>query len=204
VVAVEHLRLHPGEQRDVAVHVTPARLHHAHVGVDEVPHDVAQEARLRDEVGVEDGQHLALGHLEPGVERARLVAHAIDAVDVDGVDALRLQLLHLGARDGLRLVGRVVEDLDLELVERVVRLGDGLDESRGDGRLVEERQLDGRRRELVVGQRDRVASGLPDLRAVLPAQDHQVEAVEAVCAESQENCEIGDAEEQVEHRVRHE
>ncbi len=81
----------------------------------EVRHDRAQEVGLREEVGVEDGDELALGDLQPVVERARLVAGAIDAVDVDDVEtALRAARSTFATNERPRLVGRVVEHLDLE------------------------------------------------------------------------------------------
>ena len=43
-------------------------------GVGEMRHQAGQEVRGRDEVGVEDRDELAARDLQPGLERARLVA----------------------------------------------------------------------------------------------------------------------------------
>src|SRR4029079_18141333 len=88
-MAVEQDRLDLGEQRVVLVDVPPARLHHRDFAVAEVRHQPGEEIAGRDEVGVEDGNELATRHLQAGLERARLVADAIEAVVVLDVDALR-------------------------------------------------------------------------------------------------------------------
>ncbi len=198
MVTVEHQGLHPGQRRDVAVDVAPARLHHPHLGVDEVADDRAEEARRRDEVGVEDRDQRALGDVEAVVERARLVAGAVDAVNVDRVDAARAQPVHVGTHEGARLVGGVIEHLDLQQVARVVHRGDRIEEPRRHRRLVEERELDGHHRKSVVADRRRV-HGRADRRPVPGAQEDEVEAVEPVRAQAEEDGEVEDREDSVEH-----
>ena len=64
---------------------------------------------------------------------------------------------HRQLGDLLRLVGRVVQDLDLEQVPRIVHLADGVDQPVRDVHLVEDRQLDGDARQVVgVGRRQRL------------------------------------------------
>ena len=60
-VAVEQDGFNFGEERVVAVDVRPARLHHADLRIGEVVDHLHQEIFGRDEVGVEDGDELALG-----------------------------------------------------------------------------------------------------------------------------------------------
>ena len=57
-------------------------------------------------------------------------------------DAPRGVPAHGQLGDFLRLVGRVVQDLNLEQVLRVVHLADGIDQPVRDVHLVEDRQLD--------------------------------------------------------------
>src|SRR6185503_9823817 len=116
----EEDRLEPREERILLVDVAPARLDAADLPVDEVVDRLLEEVGLRDEVRVEQRHELALGGLEAVVERARLVAAAVAAVDVLDVDALGAPFLDLLPRDLDGLVGRVVQDLDLELLARVV------------------------------------------------------------------------------------
>ena len=98
-VAVEEDRLHLGEQRVVAVDVAPAHLHHADPGVGEVAEGLLQDVGRGDEVGVEDRDELALGDLEPGVQRAGLEALAVLAVEVVDVEALLAVALDRGRGD---------------------------------------------------------------------------------------------------------
>jgi len=142
-VPVEHDRLHLGEQRVAAVDVAPAGLHHPHLRLVEVAERLLQHVRRRHEVRVEDQHELAGRAAQPGVEGARLVAGAVVAVQVVDVEALRAVVLHRAAGDGARLVGRVVEDLDLQ---QLLRVADGRhrgEQAVDDVHLVEDRQLDG-------------------------------------------------------------
>ena len=203
VVAVEHQGLDPGELRVVAVQVTPACLDHPDLRVAEVADDRANEVGLGDEVGVEDRDELTLGDGEAGVERARLVADAIDAVmQVDAASMPRARSrVDLGSREALGVVGRVVEDLDLELVRRVIDARAGLDEARGDSRLVEERELDRDARELALDERRGLLRGAERLPVAI-AEQHQVQPMQAIRAETEENSEVEDTEDGVEHPVR--
>ena len=117
-VPVEHDRLHFGEQRVVAVDVAPARLDHPDLRVGEVAEGLLEDVGRGHEVGVEDEDELAGGGAQAGVEGARLVAGAVGAVQVVDVEAELAVVLDGAARDRGRLVGRVVEDLDLEPVLR--------------------------------------------------------------------------------------
>ena len=130
-VAVEQDGLDLGEEAVVAVEVGPARLHHADGGFGEVMDDLHDPVAWGDEVGVEDGDELALGVLEAGIERACFIAVAVLAVEID--DGLRGHAVEAGgvAFDDLPgnlggLVGRVVEDLDLEAVRAGSRCGSRL------------------------------------------------------------------------------
>ncbi len=152
-------------------------------------HDLAQEAWLRNEVGVEDRDQVALGPRQAVVERARLVAVAVGAPDVDRVDATSAELLDLGRRDLPRFVARVVEHLDLQAIQRVVRAASSIQQPGDDGRLVVQRELDGDVRQLVIGHDDAVLGRLEPL-AMPRAQPDQVRAVDSVTAENQENGEI--------------
>ena len=147
-VRVEQDRLDLGQQRIVRVDVAPARLHHRDLGIDEERDGALQEIGGRDEVGVEDGDVLALGHLHPGLERAGLVAGPIGAVQVGDVDAPGGV-----APDGLLgyracFVRGVVEHLDLQELARVIHLAHGVDQPVRDVHLVVDGQLhrDGRQR----------------------------------------------------------
>ena len=143
---------------------------------------------LRHEVGVEDQDELALGGAQAVLERAGLEAGAIDAVDVLDVQVgvARAQVGDLAPADLLRLVGRVVEHLDLEAIVRVADLGDGVEQPLDDVHLVEQRQLHGHGRQIGEGP-DRARS----LVAVAIVEKDQRRAMEAVEREHQQDDEIG-------------
>src|SRR5262249_49071854 len=120
MMAVEHQGLNAGEQAFVAIQVGPAGLHHADLRIAEISCNGFQKIRTRDEVGVEDRDELALRALEAVLRRAGLVADAVRTADVDRVEPTLAQLRDLAARQCLRLVRRIVEHLELELVRGVV------------------------------------------------------------------------------------
>src|SRR5205085_1266186 len=128
-MAVEDDPLELREEREVAVEVRPARLDEADLRVREVVHGLPEHVRERGEVGVEDRDELALRGLEAVREGARLEALAALAADELDVGAARAPLGDLAARDLERLVDRVVEDLHLEAVARVVEGADGVDQA---------------------------------------------------------------------------
>ena len=144
-----------------------------------------RKSRRRDEVGVEDRDVLALGDLQPRFERARLVAGAIRAVDIRDVDPLRGIAAHGALGDARRFIRRVVEDLDLEQLARVVDPADGVDETVRHVHLVVDRKLDRDGRQLLErAERNR----LPIL--VLHVQVDQVVPVPPVNGENDEDEEI--------------
>ena len=185
-VGVEQDRLHLGQQRVILVQVRPARLHHRHLRVAEVRHGPLQEVGRGDEVGVEDRDVAAAGHLEGGVERAGLVAATVVAVDVLDIETLGAITLRRQPGDVLRLVGRVVEDLDFELLFRVVHPADGLDQPVHHVHFVEERQLH-RHRGPGLGI-DRRRDFVP---LVLHVKIHKVVAMPAVHGQDTQDEEVG-------------
>jgi hypothetical protein len=199
VVAVEHEGLDAREERHLAVQVTPAGLHHADLRVgDEVRDEGAEEVGLGDEVGVEDRDELALRDREARVERAGLVARAIDTVDVADVEPTFGELADVVDDEHAGLVGRVVEDLDLEQLTRVIERGDGVEEARGDGGLVVERELHRHRGEALGGRalRQRRDPGLhgAELLREAKARDDEVRPVEAVHRQEAQDGEVGDTQ----------
>ena len=185
-VRVEQHRLDARQQRVVLVDVAPARLHDRDLRVGEVVHGAQQEIGLRQEVGVEDRDELALGDVHARLERAGLVARAIAAVQIGDVDPVRRGATNCQLSDGPRLVGRVVQHLDFELVPRVVHLADRLDQPVHDVHLVVDGQLNGDGRQLVeLAQRNR------HLVPVLHVGVHQVVAVPPIASQNDQDEEVG-------------
>ncbi len=93
----------------------------------------------RHEVGVEDRDELARGLVQAGFQRSRLVARAIDAMEILDVEPARGMPAHRELGNFRRLVGRVVEDLNFHQLARIVDLADRVDQAVGDVHLVEDR-----------------------------------------------------------------
>jgi hypothetical protein len=96
--------------------VLPADLDHTDLGVGEAAGDPAQKIRLGHEVGVEDEDQLAGRGGQPGLERAGLEAGAVTPVVVLDVAAELDEPRAFGAAKVGGVVGRIVQDLDLQPV----------------------------------------------------------------------------------------
>ena len=147
-VRVEQDRLDLGEQRVVGVDVAPARLHHGDLRIHEVVDGLVQEVGRRQEVGVENRDELALGDRHPCLERTRLEAGAIGAVEIRDVEPLRGGAADGQLRNRSRLVGRVVQHLHFEAIAWVVHQRDGIYQPVHHVHLVVDRQLHGHDRQL--------------------------------------------------------
>jgi hypothetical protein len=190
-VRVEEDRLHPGQERVLAVHVLPPALHEAERGVAGEERDgLPEEARRRHEVGVEDGDELAPRDGQPRGERPGLVPGArvaMEVVDVEPAAVGRSIAGDGGGDEGRRLVDRIVEHLDLETTARPVEAGDGREQALDHVHLVEDGELHGHH-----GQRRR---RIPRVRACPRAHDAvlvPVVAPEQVAAPQPEEGEDGE------------
>ena len=145
---VEQDGLDLGQHAVVAVEVRPAGLHHADFGLGEVVDDLHDPVGRRHKVRIEDGDELALGYFQAGIERPGLEAMTVRAMNVNDGMAEGGVAVDDGGGDCRGLIGGVVEDLDFELVRRVLHGADGLNEAVNDELLVEDRQLDRDARQL--------------------------------------------------------
>ena len=185
-MAVEQDRLDLRQQRVVLIDVAPARLDHADLGVGEVRHQTHQEIAGREEIGVENRDELAAGDLEAGLERAGLEPGPVATVDVLDVNSLRSQPVDRQFGDAARHVRRVVQDLDLQTIARVLDGAHRLDQTIRDVHLVVERQLDRDNRErLERRERLRLAVTVPHV------QVHEVVAMPSVNRENDQGEKVG-------------
>jgi len=154
-VSVEENRLNLGQQGIVLVDVAPARLHHADVRLAEMGHEPRQEITRRDEVGVEDADELPTRALEAASSAPALYPRRSVRCRylMSTPSAAKAKTPHRELRNTPRLVGRVVQHLDLQTLARVLDPADGLDQSVGDVHFVEERQLDRDERCWIIGGR---------------------------------------------------
>ena len=100
-----------------------------------------QKIGLRNEVGIENTNEITLSGRKPGLQSAGFEPSAIDAVDQLHVEPPALQILHAGGGQFPRVVGGIVEDLDLQQVARIIDLADRLEQALDNVDLVEDRQL---------------------------------------------------------------
>ena len=146
---------------------------------------VLQEMLVGDEVGVKDGDELALGHFHPFLQRAGLVALAVLAVQVGDVHALGLVLLDAARGDGHGLVGGIVQDLYFQELPGIIHFHYRVDQALGHVHLVVHRQLDGHPRQFL-----ELALGLGRGLLVLIVQiDHKI-AVRAENGQDRKHHEI--------------
>ena len=137
-MAVEQHGLHLGEEVEVAVEVSPAGLHHADFFVGEVMHCLFEEVLGDDEVGIEDGDQFARGRGDAGLESTSFVALTIVAMAILHIEATLYVTGDEGRSVSGGLVGRVVENLDLEKAVRVTDFAGALEQAFHHIKLIEE------------------------------------------------------------------
>ena len=128
---------------------------------------------MREKIRVENRDELTLGNLQSGVQCAGLVAGAIDAMDVDDVEARLGQVRHEVTHEGAGLVGRIVQNLYFELLARVFDARDVVEEAAGNGGLIIEGELNRHVRDVGLGSVE--LPGVRPHRAELLAQPNHRE-----------------------------
>src|SRR6478672_11374147 len=123
-MAVEEHRLHPGKQRITAIEMSPSRLDHPDFRIGEKMDRPFKQVGLRNEVRVENANELALGRGQPSLEGAGLEPGAIGSLDQLDIETAPQKLGDAGSRQLLRVVRRIVQDLDLQFVLRIIDLRD--------------------------------------------------------------------------------
>jgi len=183
--------------------VGPAGLDHADAGVGELVDDAADPVGPGDEVGVEDGDEIALGDFEAFLEGSGLEAVAVGAMDVvDGLGRKSFGASGIALHDGLGddggFVGGVVEELDLEAVARVVEAAAGVDEAVDNELLVIDGELDGDEGELIVGEARGRFFGVGGFALVAVVEPDELIAMDAVEGKDHHDDEVGNEEADVE------
>ncbi len=123
-VAVEEHRLHAGEKRVAAIEVAPAGLDHADFRIGEKVDGRLEQLRLWDKVGVEDANEFPPRRGQPGLERSRLVADAMGALNQLDIKPAGGEAVNRRAGQIAGLVGRIVEHLDLQEFPRIIEFAD--------------------------------------------------------------------------------
>src|SRR6266852_19421 len=194
-MAVEQNGFDLGQHRIIAVDVRPPRLHHSDLGIGEVMDAFQQKVGWRNKIGVKDGNEFALRRFQSFGKGAGLVALTIVAVQVGHRMSKRGVAIHQNACHLDGLVGRVVQQLDVELFSRIVEPAHGVEEPVHHILLVKDRQLYGDARQIIELEMSRWFRRLVLLVLVIKI-DHPV-AVRAIRSQDDQDDEIGDQQRQI-------
>ncbi len=142
-VSIQHERLRPCEPAVALVEVVPCRLHHADVRIGEGRKKASQKIGRRDEIGIQDEKEVSPGSPDPVGQGPGLEATPRAAVEVLDASAPTPPSGNASRGDGARLVRRIVEQLDLEAIARIVEAARRIDQPLDDVSLVVNGQLHG-------------------------------------------------------------
>ena len=142
-VGVQQERLGPRQPALALVQVAPGGLHHADRPVRKRGQEAPHELRLRDEVGVQHQEELAVSPAEAVGESAGLEARTGVPADVVDANASAAPVGRTGRRDLRRCIGGVIQDLDVEQPPGIVEPAGRVDQPLDDVGLVVDGQLDG-------------------------------------------------------------
>ena len=127
--------------------MTPSHLHHPYPGIGEVIDGAFQRVGRRDEIGVENENELAFRAVQAGRERPGFEALSIVSMTILDVEAFGFQAGGFARGNLAGFIRRVVQNLDLKPVSRVVEAADRPNEPANDVVLIEDRQLHGDERQ---------------------------------------------------------
>src|SRR5205807_9186377 len=102
----------------------------------------------RNGIGVEDATKLARGRLESGRKGTRLESGPINSMNQLDVEAALPQFFGARSSHCPRIVGRIVQDLDLQQFSRIIELADRAQKALHYVNFVKNRKLNGHSREL--------------------------------------------------------
>jgi hypothetical protein len=123
-VAVQKHGLHPRQQRVASIQMTPPGLDHPDLRIGEKMDCPLKQVWRRDEVGIENANKLTGGRFEPDRERTGLESRPIDAMNQLNIEAALSQCFRARRSHFARIVGRIVQHLDLQQISRVIELTD--------------------------------------------------------------------------------
>src|SRR5437660_10844813 len=127
----------------------PARLDHADSRIGEKINCALEQVRLRHKIGVENTDKLAFRGVESDSERARFETSAIDAMNELDVEAATPQFVRARGGDLARIVGRIIQHLNLEKFSRIVLFRSRVQQTLDHVNFVKDRQLHRHLRQLL-------------------------------------------------------
>ncbi|MEY2601540.1 MAG: hypothetical protein QOJ36_859 [Verrucomicrobiota bacterium] len=123
-MAVQKHGLHPRQQRVASIQMTPPGLDHADLRIGEKMDCPLKQIWRGDEVGIENANKLTGGRFEPDCERTGLESGPVDAMNQLNIEAALSQCFRTRCSHLARIVGRIVQHLDLQQISRVIELTD--------------------------------------------------------------------------------
>src|ERR1700685_1440574 len=124
---VEQNGFHFRERGIIAIDIAPASLHHSELFVREIGHRAAQKIRGRNKIRIENGNKFTARRFQAFLQRARFIAFAIVAMDVADGHSEGAVAFYTVAGDLAGLVGRIIENLNLQQLAWIVELRNGFD-----------------------------------------------------------------------------
>src|SRR5437667_5829955 len=128
--------------------MTPAGLDHADLWIGEKMDRVLKQIWRRNEIGVEDANKLARGRLESGRKGTGLESGPINSMNQLNIEAALPQFFGARSSHFPRIVGRIVQDLDLQQFSRIIELADRAQKALHYVNFVKDRKLNGHSRQL--------------------------------------------------------
>src|SRR6266446_3947068 len=165
----------------------PARLDHANSWIGEKINCALEQVRLRNKIGVENTDKLAFRGVESNSERTRFETSAIDAMNELDVEAATAQFVRARGGDLARIVGRIIQHLNLEKFSRIIQFADRAQQTLDHVNFVKDRQLHRHLRQLLkAAGRDRLAL------SVFEKEINDEIAMDAVGGQTDEHTQIAD------------
>ena len=148
-------------------------------------HHLHHPLRRRHKIRIEDRHQLPMRHLQPLIQRTRLIPIPIRPVQIN--NRLRLHPrkprripLHNLARHRHRLIGRVIQHLYLKPVARIIQPAASLNQPLNHKLLIEDRQLHRNKRQLPLAIPRRRLIPLRRILLILEVQPNQLIPMNAI------------------------
>src|ERR1700736_512903 len=123
-MAVQKHGLYPCEQRVASIQMAPPGLDHADLRIGEKMDCPLKQVSRRDEIRVKNANKLTGGRLESDCKRTGLESGPIDAMNQLNIEAALTQFFRAQSSHIARIVGGIVQHLDLQQVSWVIEFTD--------------------------------------------------------------------------------
>ena len=140
-MTVQKHGLHSRQQRVASIQMTPSRLDHSDLRIREKMDRPVQQVRGRDEIGIENANELASGRFEPSRKRTGLEPGPVDPMNQLNIEAALSQCFHARRSHLPRIVGGIVQHLDLQQISRVIQFADRAQKALHYVNLIKNRKL---------------------------------------------------------------